>query len=64
LATVVDLRVRSGRDFPRSHGAYWELAPVWDAIATAFSWKRTDRLTVKEARDLGFEARKAPAPRP
>jgi hypothetical protein len=63
LASVVDLRVRSGRDFPRSHGSYWELAPVWDAIATAFTWKRTDRLTVKEARDLGFEARKAPAPR-
>ena len=63
LASVVDLRVHSGRDFPRSHSAYWELAPVWDAIATAFAWKRTDQLTVKEARDLGFEARKAPAPR-
>ena len=25
LASVVDLRVRSGRDFPRSHSAYWEL---------------------------------------
>ena len=24
LATVVDLRVHSGRDFPRSHSAYWE----------------------------------------
>jgi hypothetical protein len=64
LASVVDLRVHSGRDFPRSHSAYWEIDPVWDAIATAFAWKRTDRLTVKEARDLGFEARKAPAPRP
>ena len=64
LASVVDLRVHSGRDFPRSHSSYWELAPVWDAIATAFSWKRTERLTVKEARDLGFEARKAPTPRP
>jgi hypothetical protein len=63
LASVVDLRVHSGRDFPRSHSAYWDLEPVWDAIATAFTWKRTDRLTVKEARDLGFEARKAPAPR-
>jgi hypothetical protein len=63
LASVVDLRVHSGRDFPRSHSMYWELAPVWDAIATAFTWKRTERLTVKEARDLGFEARKAPAPR-
>jgi hypothetical protein len=63
LASVVDLRVHSGRDFPRSHSAYWELDPVWDAIATAFAWKRTDRLTVKEARDLGFEARKAPATR-
>lgn len=63
LASVVDLRVHSGRDFPRSHSSYWDLAPVWDAIATAFTWKRTDRLTVKEARDLGFEARKAPAPR-
>ena len=63
LASVVDLRVHSGRDFPRSHSSYWELAPVWDAISTAFAWKRTDRLTVKEARDLGFEARKAPAPR-
>jgi hypothetical protein len=63
LASVVDLRVHSGRDFPRSHSSYWELAPVWDAIATAFTWKRTERLTVKEARDLGFEARKAPVPR-
>ena len=26
LASVVDLRVRSGKDFPRSHSAYWELA--------------------------------------
>ena len=63
LATVVDLRVQSGRDFPRSHSAYWELPAVWDGIATAFSWKRTDRLTVREARELGFEARKAPTPR-
>ncbi len=63
LASVVDLRVHSGKDFPRSHSAYWELAPVWDAIGTAFSWKRTERLTVKEARDLGFEARKRPSPR-
>ncbi len=63
LASVVDLRVRSGRDFPRSHSAYWELGPVWEAIATAFSWKRTERMTVKEARDLGFEARKAPVRR-
>jgi len=62
-ASVVDLRVHSGRDFPRSHSAYWELPPVWDAIATAFSWKRTERLTVREARALGFEARKAPSPR-
>jgi hypothetical protein len=63
LASVVDLRVHSGRDFPRSHSSYWELAPVWDAIATAFTWKRSEPLTVKEARDLGFEARKAPSPR-
>ena len=60
LASVVDLRVRSGKDFPKSHGAYWELDPVWDAIATAFSWKRVEPLTVREARRLGFEARKAP----
>jgi hypothetical protein len=59
-ASVVDLRVRSGKDFPASHSAYWELAAVWDAIATAFSWKRTEPLTVREARRLGFEARKAP----
>ena len=63
LASVVDLRVSSGKDFPKSHGAYWELAPVWDAIATAFSWKRTEPLTVREARRLGFEARKAPDPK-
>jgi len=62
LASVVDLRVRSGKDFPRSHGAYWELAPVWDAIATAFTWKRTEPLTVREARRLGLEARRAPRP--
>jgi hypothetical protein len=60
LASVVDLRVRSGKDFPKSHGAYWELPPVWDAIATAFSWKRTEPLTVREARRLGLEARRAP----
>ena len=43
-----------------SHSAYWELGPVWDAIATAFSWRRTQSMTVAEARRLGFEARKAP----
>ena len=63
LASVVDLRVQSGKDFPASHSAYWELVPVWDAIGTVFAWRRTDRLTVREARQLGFEARKAPAPR-
>jgi len=63
LASVVDLRVRSGKDFPRAHSSYWELAPLWDAIGTAFSWKRTEPLTVKEARDLGFEARKRAVPR-
>jgi hypothetical protein len=61
LASVVDLRVNSGKDFPASHSAYWELAPVWDAIATAFTWKRLTPMTVGEARKLGFEARKAPA---
>src|SRR3954451_22992791 len=60
VASVVDLRVHSGKDFPRSHSAYWELGPVWDAIETAFTWKRTEPLTVREARRLGFEARKAP----
>jgi hypothetical protein len=61
LASVVDLRVSSGKDFPKSHSAYWELPAVWDAIATAFTWRRTSRLTVGEARKLGFEARKAPS---
>lgn len=61
LASVVDLRVHSGKDFPTSHSSYWELEPVWDAIATAFAWKRVEPLTVREARRLGFEARKAPA---
>ena len=60
LASVVDLRVQSGKDFPKSHSAYWELPPVWEAIATAFSWKRLEPLTVREARKLGFEARVAP----
>jgi len=60
LASVVDLRVHSGKDFPRSHSSYWELEPVWDAIATAFTWTRVEPLTVREARRLGFEARKAP----
>ena len=64
LASVVDLRVHSGQDFPASHSAYWELAPVWDAIATVFGWRRTDRLTVREARRLGFEASKASTPPP
>jgi hypothetical protein len=63
LASVVDLRVHSGVDFPKSHSAYWELGPVWDAIATVFTWKRVEPLTVREARRLGFEARKAPEPR-
>ena len=63
LASVVDLRVHSGADFPKSHSAYWELDPVWEAIATAFGWKRMEPLTVREARKLGFEARKAPVPR-
>ncbi|HEY8636187.1 MAG TPA: hypothetical protein VIL81_02895 [Candidatus Limnocylindrales bacterium] len=63
LASVVDLRVHSGLDFPKSHGGYWELDPVWDAIATAFTWKRVEPLTVGEARRLGFEARKAPVPK-
>ena len=62
LASVVDLRVHSGLDFPKSHSAYWELGPVWDAIATAFTWKRVAPLTVGEARKLGFEARRAPVP--
>jgi hypothetical protein len=59
VASVVDLRVRSGRDFPRSHGAYWGLDAVWDAIATAFTWRRVSPLSVREARRLGFEARQA-----
>ena len=63
LASVVDLRVRSGKDFPASHSAYWEVPAVWDALATVFAWRRTDRLTVRRARELGFEARRAPAPR-
>lgn len=63
LASVVDLRVQSGKDFPKAHSAYWELAPLWDAIGTAFAWRRTEPLTVKEARDLGFEARKRSTPR-
>jgi hypothetical protein len=61
MASVVDLRVHSGLDFPKSHSAYWELGPVWDAIGTAFTWKRAAPMTVGEARKLGFEARKAPA---
>jgi hypothetical protein len=60
-ASVVDLRVHSGLDFPKSHSAYWELDPVWDAIAAAFHWRRLPLLTVAEARRLGFEARRAPA---
>jgi hypothetical protein len=60
LASVVDLRVQSGKDFPKSHSSYWEIGPVWDAIATAFTWKRVEPLTVREARRLGFEARTAP----
>ena len=63
LASVVDLRVHSGQDFPKSHRAYWELEPVWNAIATVFTWKRMEPLTVREARKLGFEARRAPAPK-
>ncbi len=63
LASVVDLRVKSGRDFPKSHSAYWELPAVWDAIATAFTWRRTLPLTVREARRQGFEARKASSPK-
>jgi hypothetical protein len=64
LASVVDLRVHSDKDFPVSHSSYWELPPVWDAIETAFGWKRTPLMTVQAARKLGFEARKAPADTP
>lgn len=60
LASVVDLRVHSTKDFPKSHSAYWEQPPVWDAIATAFNWRRAAPITVGDARRLGFEARKAP----
>jgi hypothetical protein len=63
LASVVDLRVRTGKDFPAAHSAYWEQPAVWDAIATAFTWRRTERMTVREARLQGFEARKAPVRR-
>jgi hypothetical protein len=63
LASVVDLRVRTGKDFPASHSAYWEQSAVWDAIATAFGWRRAERMTVREARLQGFEARKAPVRR-
>jgi len=63
LASVVDLRVHTGKDFPRSHSAYWERPAVWQAIATAFTWRRTERMTVREARLQGFEARKAPVRR-
>jgi hypothetical protein len=62
LASVVDLRVHSGKDFPTSHSAYWESPAVWQAIATAFSWRRMSPLTVREARALGFEARKKATP--
>jgi hypothetical protein len=55
-ASVVDLRVRSGKDFPASHSAYWEVPAVWEAIATASRWRRTTTLTVRQARALGFEA--------
>lgn len=58
-ASVVDLRVRSGRDFPASHSAYWDVPAVWDGIAAAFSWRRTTALTVRQARALGFEASNA-----
>ena len=37
-----------------------ERPAVWDAIATAFTWRRTEPLTVRAARRQGFEARKAP----
>ena len=59
LASVVDLRVRSGKDFPASHSAYWELPAVWDALGTVFGWRRTAPLTVRQARAQGFEARRA-----
>jgi hypothetical protein len=62
LASVVDLRVHSGKDFPTSHSAYWEAPAVWQAIATAFSWRRMSPLTVRQARALGFEARKKAKP--
>ena len=63
LASVIDRRVQSGRDFPKSHSAYWEQPGTWESIAFAFSWRRTPPITVKEAREAGFEARKRPAPR-
>jgi hypothetical protein len=64
LASVVDLRVHSDKDFPESHSAYWDQPAVWDAIASAFSWRRSPLMTVREARKAGFEARQAPAGEP
>ena len=62
---LVNLTLDTLEDLPRSCRmcVYWELDPVWDAIATAFSWRRVEPLTVREARRLGFEARVAPSPR-
>lgn len=62
LASVVDLRIHSGKDFPASHSAYWDRPAVWDAIGTAFGWRRTTPLTVRAARKLGFEARTTAGP--
>ena len=62
LASVVDLRVRTGKDFPKSHSAYWEQPAVWEAIATAFTWRRTERMTVREARAAGLRGAQGAGP--
>ena len=52
--------VHSGTDFPKSHSAYWELGPGLGCDRDRVHLERVEPLTVREARRLGFEARKAP----
>ena len=63
LASVVDLRVHSGRDFPRSHSAYWELGAGVGCDRDGVHLEADRAAHGPRGARAGFEARKAPAPR-
>ena len=61
LASVVDLRVHSGKDFPQLPQRVLGTRPGVGRHRHSVHLERTEPLTVREARALGFEARRRPA---